>query len=67
VVGSCHQATASEDVTVDSSVSVSVVLNCKMKSRAVSRSLINLVVHQKPVYGHIKSRDNDDVTVYVTN
>jgi hypothetical protein len=55
-VESRYQATASEDVTVN--ISVCVTVNCKAQSRAVSKSPINSVMNPKQVYNHIQSRDN---------
>jgi hypothetical protein len=62
VVESRYRATASEDVTLGTSVCmcvfVCIIMNCKVKSRAVSRSSINSIINPKPVYSHAHTCDN---------
>jgi hypothetical protein len=54
-IGSRYRATASEDVTVNTSVlcvCVCVIMNCKVLSRAVPKRPINPIINPKPVYSH---------------
>jgi hypothetical protein len=71
-VGSRYRATASEEMSVDASVCVCVIINCKTWSRAVSKSPINLIINPNPVY--ILSSDrvtidriwiNDQIYVFI--
>jgi hypothetical protein len=47
-VGSCYQAVAIEDVTVDTSLCV--IVNSKVGTHAVSKSPINLVTNPNSIY-----------------
>jgi hypothetical protein len=52
-VESRYRATASEGVTVDTSLCVCVIVNYTVKSRAVSKSQMNLVINPKLVYNYV--------------
>jgi hypothetical protein len=52
-IGSCYQARASEDVTVDTSVCL--IVNCKVWSCAVRKSPINPINNSKPIYSHARA------------
>jgi hypothetical protein len=63
-VGSSHRVTPSEDVTVETSACVCVIVNCKAQSRAVPKSPINRIIIQTPSIVTLTSHMTISNTVY---